>query len=114
MTREEYELYLKAAWAAAHVLQRLPLVDMLNMQSHADAIGPILDPTMYRDAIAGTSFQEDKDMTAAAHKFANVVQEMANHHEHDYVSLELALVGAGMTFSNCGLELAGRGDSNGA
>lgn len=49
MDELDYRLYLHQAWMIAQLVDSLPAGDMLNAISQAEAIGPILDPTLYRD-----------------------------------------------------------------
>lgn len=49
MNGDLYRTHLLMAYALARALVDLPLQEMLNAIGHAHAIGPILDPTLYRD-----------------------------------------------------------------
>jgi hypothetical protein len=49
MTADEYKQNnLTVAWIT-NTIESLPLADMLTAQANAGTIGPILDPTLYRE-----------------------------------------------------------------
>ena len=59
-TKEDYQVRLISAWACAHFLMDTTVIDLFRQADKAQAIGPILDPTLYRDN-AG-KLGEDRDM----------------------------------------------------
>lgn len=50
MDRQEYIAAVNLVQIAAGLLSQVDLVGVLNAIEHADAFGPILDPTLYRQA----------------------------------------------------------------
>lgn len=49
MDREEYVLRLHHAWLMASIVREMPLAKMIDIMERADAFGPIVDPTLYRE-----------------------------------------------------------------
>lgn len=47
--RDEYQAGLVVAYAVSAALQNIPLAGMVDAIEHAHAIGPIVDPTLYRN-----------------------------------------------------------------
>jgi hypothetical protein len=49
MDREEYVLRLHHAWLMASIVREMPLAAMIDVMERADAVGPMLHPTLYRE-----------------------------------------------------------------
>lgn len=64
MTVEEYQDNLKTCGLAAMFLERVNVPDMLARIEKADAIGGMIDPTLYRDK--RKAMMEDKELLEAA------------------------------------------------
>jgi hypothetical protein len=66
MTEQQYAAALKLAWTVAHALMCVPLVELHEAQARCDTLGPMLDPTRYRDAVQGVQadkYQQDQRIT---------------------------------------------------
>lgn len=69
------ESYISAHTAAAMAYSLLSMHDygkLIAAQNTADAIGPIIDPTMYRDKMK--AMHEDREMFEAAHAFVSTIK----------------------------------------
>jgi len=51
MTDEEYQLTQAQLNIAVGMIRALPLDEFLDRLSEAESVGPILDPTLYRESI---------------------------------------------------------------
>ena len=49
MTDREYLAANAKVAMTCDLVERLPLLDMLAAQARAEAVGPLLDPTLYRE-----------------------------------------------------------------
>lgn len=49
ITRETYPAHLAQLWALTSLIEDAPLAEMLAAAEHADSVGAILDPTLYRE-----------------------------------------------------------------
>lgn len=65
MTHTAYARVLRQAHAHCVLLLRLPLAEALEAVAHAEAVGPITDPTLFREK-AG-DMQVDKQVLQALH-----------------------------------------------
>lgn len=63
VTRENYGANLAALWALAELCREAPLGEMLAAAERATVVGPLLDPTLYREK-AG-ALHEDIEMLRA-------------------------------------------------
>lgn len=61
MTAEEYRRANLDIAITAEMIESMPLDEVLSAQSKADALGPIMDPTLYRDK--AKDFQIDHERT---------------------------------------------------
>lgn len=52
MDRTAYTDAMTGVQIAAGILREIDLAGVLNAMEHADALGPILDPTLYKSASA--------------------------------------------------------------
>jgi hypothetical protein len=57
---DEYREYLKTAYMYAQLIGFIPIPNILNAISHTEALGPILDPTLYREKMK--AMEEDKKL----------------------------------------------------
>lgn len=71
MTRDEYRSNMALVYSFARVLKELPLAEMLEGISRAEAIGPMLDPTLYREK--SKAMEEDRRALEAAQALAGVL-----------------------------------------
>ena len=62
MDYAEYRGNLVAAYALVGALRSIDLAAMLDAISHAEALGPVLDPTLFREK--GQALKEDKAVIA--------------------------------------------------
>lgn len=67
MSREEYMAAQQAVRVAAAILKEMNLEDALCWAEAAGAVGPILDPTLYREK--QQALREDIDLLRAAREF---------------------------------------------
>ena len=74
MNRHEYRAGLLACYAAAQAIAQHDLPAMLEAADRAEAMGPVLDPTLYRDK-AG-AMHEDRKVISAAMELHRVGKEM--------------------------------------
>lgn len=74
MTREDYARVLGFAHAVRLQARQLAvggqLEDAIAAVDHADALGPVLDPTAYRDN--ATAMLEDREVLAAVRDLAHI------------------------------------------
>ena len=63
ITKENYQANLAGLWAQASLIEEAPLAEMLAAAEHADTVGAILDPTLYRDKMR--ALHEDMEMLRA-------------------------------------------------
>lgn len=80
MNRPEYSAALIEALRISAAIGRLPATEMLDAISHAEAFGPIIDPTLYREKAKDLAY--DKGIVAI------IAEAKAKLHAH-------ALKGAG-------------------
>lgn len=66
MTNADYAKALRQAHAHIQLLLRLPLREMLHAIAHAEAVGPMVDPTLYREKM--DDLQVDKRVIEALYK----------------------------------------------
>lgn len=67
MTPIEYRAQLELAWTLATIADGVPAAAMLELIATAEAVGPIRDPTLYRDKM--TALEQDRDLLAAVRQF---------------------------------------------
>jgi hypothetical protein len=75
MTAEEYQEHLVQLHMMVVALRTMPLKEMMEQQSRAEAIGPILDPTAYMSK--GKAFGQDQQVTRAARAFQKAIEEIS-------------------------------------
>jgi hypothetical protein len=63
MTKDEYQMRLRNAYMFAQLLMDIPVEEMLAMIGTAQAVGPIIDPTLYRSK--ADLMQQDQRMLRA-------------------------------------------------
>lgn len=63
ITKDNYAPTLASLWAHAHLLAEQPLAEMIAAAERADAIGPLLEPTLYREK--SRVLHEDLEMLRA-------------------------------------------------
>lgn len=68
MSVEEYQSAVVAAKFCANLLAGHDINKLLDAIERADAVGPVLDPTLYRDK--QKAMHEDKELLQAALKLA--------------------------------------------
>ncbi len=76
MTEQQYADSLKLAWTVAHALMCVPLTALHEAQQRSDALGPVLDPTAYRDALQAGKYQQDQRMTRLLLELQGQLAEM--------------------------------------
>lgn len=64
MTAEEYRANLELVANAARIIVLVDVGDMLDRINRADTLGPMLDPTLWRDKQG--AMHEDEEMLRAA------------------------------------------------
>lgn len=74
MTREEYKATQEFIMNLARQVQLIDLTEFLNSISLSHAMGPIVDPTLYRDAHDNLSKIEK--IARAAAEFRRIVMEV--------------------------------------
>lgn len=74
MDREGYAAGQVMLLSAARVVRLIPLRGMLDQISKAEAIGPIVDPTLYMKA--GANLRVVKRLTNALLPFWNEIQKL--------------------------------------
>ena len=72
---EEYQAAVMAAVMAARVLAPHDLDEMLRSIDHADAVGAILDPTLYR--AKASKMHEDRELLEAARPLWAIGRKLA-------------------------------------
>jgi hypothetical protein len=73
MDRPDYDMTLRLAYHLAFAVRDLKLSDALASADFAEAIGPILDPTLYRDK--GRALADDMAILRAALDFQRAVRD---------------------------------------
>lgn len=74
MTREEYQDTQANVLTIARIALLLPLEEFVAAIDHADAVGPILDPTLYRAGMG--KMQQVRELAVAVQR----VQRIAGRH----------------------------------
>lgn len=74
MTGEEYTAALMICAGSARSLSLIDVPDMLRRIENAEAVGPILDPTLYR--AQSQKMAEDKELLEAALPLWRMAQKM--------------------------------------
>lgn len=64
MDADEYQEAILTCILAGKVMMALPLPDVLNAMSRAETLGPILDPTLYREK--SDDMAADRELVEAA------------------------------------------------
>ncbi len=72
---EQWRADLTRVYAAAAALHDLPVERMLNAIELADAFGPMVDPTLYRDGV--DRMHQDRDALRAALPLIVLGRELA-------------------------------------
>lgn len=70
-----YEQQMNSLASLVGAIAKLDLDYLENCVSYAEALGPIVDPTAYRDG-GGTNLQDQKKLVAAAQQLKKVVTDM--------------------------------------
>lgn len=68
MVEAEYRAYLLQCYRIMFLIAGLPLDEMVEAINHAEAVGPIVDPTLYRTN--AKAMYEDKTIVVALRKAA--------------------------------------------
>lgn len=63
ITPANYEANLASLWALAHLIEEAPLAEMLAAAVYADAVGSIVNPTLYIEK--AQALREDTEMLGA-------------------------------------------------
>ena len=63
VTQDNYQTTLASLWALAFLVEEAPLAEMLAAAEHADTVGAIVDPTLYREKMR--ALHEDMEMLRA-------------------------------------------------
>jgi hypothetical protein len=63
MDADQYTTELQRAHMLAQILAAMPLREMLDLQSRAEAIAPIVDPTLYSEK--ADAMHEDREVLSA-------------------------------------------------
>jgi hypothetical protein len=63
VTKDNYGPNLAGLWAQAFLIEEAPLAEMLAAAEHADTVGAIVDPTLYREKMR--ALHEDMEMLRA-------------------------------------------------
>jgi hypothetical protein len=71
---EEWRAALGLVYSTAGTLSLLPLADMVQQAERAQAIGPLLDPTLWMRN--GEAARQDLEVLKAAHQFVSRVQAL--------------------------------------
>lgn len=74
MTAEEYQIGLRILYNAALLVAQYDLDGMLSAITRADTLGPILDPTSYRDH--HKAMYEDRDLVNACLPLARIGKKL--------------------------------------
>lgn len=77
--KEEYRFAHQNITMAYQLLSALPLQEILAAQQRAHTIGPMLDPTMYRDKMQ--AMVEDESLFRAALTFVNTIKDLLDKAE---------------------------------
>lgn len=72
--RAEYEAGLRLAWGLAHLIERLPIGEMVAVAAQAESVGPVVDPTAWR-ANAG-KLAEDLSMLRALERVRGEIRRL--------------------------------------
>lgn len=73
--KETYRAAVQAAVLCAKMLHQWPLPELLRDIEHAHAVGPILDPTLYRDK--NSAMDEDAELLRAALPLWQIASKLA-------------------------------------
>jgi hypothetical protein len=79
MDAEEYMESLASTFFIVRQVLTMPLEEVYRKMEIADAMGPIVDPTLYK-AVMG-SFQFQKEVVEAALEFKKKLQEIQARHK---------------------------------
>lgn len=74
MAQNEYQHAVTACYVAASMLMQFDLDAVLEQISEAEAVGPLIDPTLYREK--GGAMQEDKQIVEAARQLQRVAKRL--------------------------------------
>lgn len=74
---DDYHRAVSVAAIAANMLHGIDFESLIRDIDTADAIGPILDPTLYREK--AKALHEDRALLVAAQNLAGVVKRGADH-----------------------------------
>lgn len=79
MDRDEYYHNNVRVALTANAIELLPLEAMIEMQNRAEALGPLLDPTAYRDK--ADEFHVDKERTRILHTAQAALKSLRERYE---------------------------------
>lgn len=74
MQQNEYRIHLEQIFNLAYLVQQLKIADALQQINRAEAIGPMLDPTLYLKA--ATNLEWQKRTVEAALKFQQAIEKI--------------------------------------
>lgn len=85
MDSEIYRNQLQFAWVVAGWVSRMPAAEMLEAAERADAVGPLLDPTLYIEK--GKALAGDIALLRALVELKNAIGKIpgANQRTDDHV-----------------------------
>ena len=78
VTKENYQATLAGLWAMAQLIDEAPIAEMLAAAERADVMGPLLDPTLYREK--SRALQEDREMLRALRNVQEVMGDFRRRH----------------------------------
>jgi hypothetical protein len=74
MNQEHYAHTLRIIWSICATVDALPLDDMIAAQLRAETIGPVVDPTLYRNQLH--AFTEDCEATRLVRELRDGVRKL--------------------------------------
>lgn len=74
MEREEYTMALELVFSIARMVSPLPLKEMLEMIELSETLGPIVDPTLWRNMHQG--LDQLKELLRGLRAFQQVVEKL--------------------------------------
>ena len=75
VTAENFRATLAGLWALAGLVAEAPLGEMLAVSERADAVGAVLDPTLYREK--ASALHEDMEMLRALAHVRSTLESIA-------------------------------------
>jgi len=77
MTNEEFTETMNQVSMLSTMVRVMPLKDFAVAIDRAEAVGPIVDPTLYKESLADGGLERLKKLAHAARDFQRVVEEVA-------------------------------------